>query len=68
MAASASQVKQARKIYAEVKREYKKLGKRAQGKAKNSVAYMEYKTAKRAYKQVGNALGRMTGKKPRRKS
>lgn len=50
-----------RKDYAAAKRRYKAAGKAAFGKPANSTAKKTYRSAKAAYKKVGNTLGRLTG-------
>lgn len=54
-------VRQLRSEYGVVKKAYHKAGKAAFGKPSNSVAKREYATLKRAYRTIGNKLGRATG-------
>lgn len=54
-------VRQLRAEYGTLKRAYHKAGKAAFGKPANSAAKREYAQVKRAYKTVGNKLGRATG-------
>ena len=54
-------VRQLRAEYGTIKRAYHKAGKAAFGKPANSAAKREYHQLKRAYKTVGNKLGRATG-------
>jgi hypothetical protein len=58
-----AKVAEARKEYNAAKREYRKAGKVAFGKPKNSTAKKTYLSAKRKYKKVGSLLGRLTGLK-----
>jgi hypothetical protein len=59
--AAPSVVRQLRAEYGTIKRAYHKAGKAAFGKPANSTAKREYHQLKRAYKTVGNKLGRATG-------
>jgi len=59
--ASPSTVRSLRSEYGIIKRAYHKAGKAAFGKPAHSTAKKEYAQLKRAYKAVGNKLGRATG-------
>jgi len=59
--ASPSVVRELRSEYGTLKRAYHKAGKAAFGKPANSKAKKEYAQVKRAYRTVGNKLGRATG-------
>ena len=61
--ATPSVIRQLRADYGTLKRAYHKAGKAAFGKPANSAAKREYHQVKRAYKTVGNKLGRATGVK-----
>ena len=59
--AAPSVIRQLRAEYEPLKKAYHKAGKAAFGKPANSKAKREYALLKRAYKTVGNKLGRATG-------
>lgn len=59
--AAKSVVRELRSEYGTLKRAYHKAGKAAFGKPANSAAKRQYHQIKRAYKTVGNKLGRATG-------
>jgi hypothetical protein len=59
--AAPSVIRQLRAEYAPIKKAYHKAGKAAFGKPANSAAKREYHQLKRAYKTIGNKLGRATG-------
>jgi hypothetical protein len=54
-------VRQLRAEYGTITKAYHKAGKAAFGKPANSAAKREYNTIKRAYRTIGNKLGRATG-------
>ena len=62
-----SKVKEVRKHYNEVKKLRNQIGKKARGKPKTSAVQKDYKLLNREYKKVGQTLGRLTGRKPRRR-
>jgi preprotein translocase subunit Sec63 len=59
--ASPAIVRELRAEYVTLKRAYHKAGKAAFGKPANSKAKKEYAQVQRAYRTVGNKLGRATG-------
>jgi len=59
--AAPSIIRQLRAEYGTAQRAYRKAGKAAFGKPANSAAKREYHASKRAYKTIGNKLGRATG-------
>ena len=56
-----TQIAEARREYEPAKRRYKKAGKAAFGKPKNSKPYKEYQAAKADYRRKGRTLGKLTG-------
>lgn len=56
-----------RREYNAANREYHRTGKKAFGKPANSAAKKEYRAAKRERNLLGSKLGRLTGKRARRK-
>lgn len=64
--ASAAKVKEARAEYTAVKKLYHSLGKKAAGKPKSSTVQKDYREVKREYQSAGRALGKLTGRKPRK--
>jgi hypothetical protein len=61
-----TKIRAVRREYHEAKKLYNQMGKKARGKPKSSAVYKDYKLVKRAYKKVGQQLGKLTGLKPRR--
>ena len=62
-----AQITSLRREYSSATREYHRAGKKALGKPANSAAQKEYRAAKREKNIVGAKLGRLTGKKSRKK-
>lgn len=62
-----SQVASARREYQAIKSLYHNVGKKALGKPTNSKAKRDYRVVKAEYNRIGKKLGRLTGRKSRRK-
>lgn len=61
-----AKVKEVRRHYNEVKKLRNQVGKKALGKPRTSAVHKDYETLNREYKKVGQQLGKLTKKKPRR--
>jgi len=62
----ASKIRELRADYNEANKLYHRAGKKALGTPKNSPARHEYNHIKRVRNAVGQKLGKLTGRKPRR--
>lgn len=59
-------IRKTRSKYNELNRAYHKIGRQAMGKPKTSTVHRDYVAVKRERNRVGRALGKLTGRKPRR--
>jgi hypothetical protein len=58
-------IREVRSEYEQIKRLYKKIGKKTFGTSAKSPIRKDYRAVKRAYGQIGRKLGKLTGRKSR---